>query len=273
MSPRTYRAVVAVALALLCVIVVTGAAVRLSGSGLGCADWPNCSRDRLLQFGNPNQTIEQGNRLFTGLVSVSVVAAVLGSLRRRPYRRDLVWWSVGLVAGVIGQIVLGGITVLVDLNPIAVAGHFVLSMLLVTDAVILLWRSGQDVGGRRPLVGRTDVALSRLAVVGAAALMVSGPAATGTGPHAGDAAAPRFGWFLPDVVRVHSVNMWIFLAVVVVLMVRLARQRAPGPIITRGSRLLWAVVAQGALGYTQYELGLPPWLVALHVAGPPPCWA
>ncbi len=267
LTASTYRVVVAVALGLLCTIVVTGAAVRLSGSGLGCADWPNCSNDALIRFGNPNQTIEQVNRLFTGLVSIAVVAAVLGSLRRRPYRRDLVWLSSGLVAGVVGQIVLGGITVLVDLNPIAVGGHFVLSMLLVTDAVVLLWRAGQAPGPRRPLVGRTDLALSRVAVVAASVLMLTGPAVTGTGPHAGDVEAHRFPWFLPDVVRVHSLNMWAFLIVLVVLMVRLARSHAPAAVIRRGSRLLLVVVAQGAIGYTQYELGIPPWLVALHIAG------
>ena len=266
-SPTTYRTIAAVALALLCTIVVTGAAVRLSGSGLGCSDWPNCTDERLVEFGDTNQTIEQVNRLFTGLVSLAVVAAVLGSLRRRPYRRDLVLLSWGLVAGVIGQIVLGGITVLVDLHPLAVSGHFVLSMVLVADAIVLLWRAGQPAGPRRPVVGRTDLLLSRAAVVLMACLMFTGPAVTGTGPHAGDAEAHRFGWFLPDVVRVHSINMWIFLAVVVVLLVRLARGRTPAAVLRRGYRLVLVVVAQGAIGYTQYELGIPPWLVALHILG------
>jgi cytochrome c oxidase assembly protein subunit 15 len=267
MSPPTYRVVAAIALALLCTIVVTGAAVRLSGSGLGCSDWPNCTDERLVEFGDPNQTIEQVNRLFTGLVSLAVVAAVLGSLRRRPYRRDLVWLSWGLVAGVIGQIVLGGITVLVDLHPLAVSGHFVLSMVLVADAVVLLWRAGQAPGPRRPVVGRTDLWLSRTAVALMTTLMFTGPAVTGTGPHAGDAEAHRFGWFLPDVVRIHSIDMWLFLAVVVVLLARLARGRTPADVLRRGYRLLVVIVAQGAIGYTQYELGIPPWLVGLHILG------
>jgi cytochrome c oxidase assembly protein subunit 15 len=266
-SPRTYRSIAAVALALLCTIVVTGAAVRLSGSGLGCSDWPNCTDDRLIEFGDPNQTIEQVNRLFTGLVSLAVIAAVLGSHRRRPYRRDLVRLSWGLVAGVVGQVVLGGITVLVDLHPLAVSGHFVLSMLLVADAVVLLWRAGQPDGPRRPVVGRTELVLSRVAVVLMSCLMLTGPAVTGTGPHAGDAEARRFGWFLPDVVRVHSIDMWLFLAVVVVLLVRLARGGAPRDVLRRGSALLVVIVAQGAIGYTQYELGIPAWLVALHIVG------
>jgi cytochrome c oxidase assembly protein subunit 15 len=267
LSARSYRTVVVVALALLCVIVVSGAAVRLTGSGLGCRDWPNCSSDQFIAAGDMNQAIEQVNRLFTGLVSVAVIAAVLGSLRRRPYRRDLVWWSVGLVAGVIGQIVLGGVTVLVGLNPIAVAGHFVLSMVLVADAVVLLWRSGQEPGPRSPVVGRTDLLISRCAVAGACLLMVTGPLVTGTGPHAGDVDAKRFPFFIPDVARVHGINMWVFLVLVVVLLVRLRRNGAAAAVQRRGYRLLVAIVAQGAIGYTQYELGIPAWLVAFHIAG------
>jgi len=266
-SPNSYRVVVAIALVLLSTIVVTGALVRLSGSGLGCSDWPNCTDQRLVQFGNPNQTIEQVNRLFTGLVSIAVIAAVLGSLRRRPYRRDLVWLSWGLVAGVLAQIVLGGITVLVHLHPIAVAGHFVVSMFLVGDAVVLLWRCGQPTGRREPVVERTDLLISRAAVAAMCALLLTGPAVTGSGPHAGDRSAQRFGWTLPDVTRVHSINMWIFLALVTVLLVRLARSGASGPVLARGSRLLVAIVVQGGIGYLQYELGIPTWLVTLHIAG------
>jgi cytochrome c oxidase assembly protein subunit 15 len=97
--------------------------------------------------------------------------------------------------------------------------------------------------------------------------MFTGPIVTGSGPHAGDAKAERFGFFIPDVVRVHSINMWVFLAVVIVLLVRLARRGAPEDIQRRGRRLLAMIVAQGAIGYTQYELGIPEWLVLAHIAG------
>jgi cytochrome c oxidase assembly protein subunit 15 len=97
--------------------------------------------------------------------------------------------------------------------------------------------------------------------------MFTGPVVTGSGPHAGDAKAERFYFFIPDVVRIHSINMWIFLAVVVVLLFRLARQGTPADIMRRGRRLLAMIVVQGAIGYTQYELGIPEWLVALHIAG------
>jgi cytochrome c oxidase assembly protein subunit 15 len=266
-SPRTYRRVVAVALALLCIIVVSGAAVRLTGSGLGCEDWPNCTSGDFIKISNPNQAIEQINRLFTGLVSVGVIAAVLGALRRKPYRRDLVWWAVGLVLGVLGQIVLGGITVLVDLHPAAVAGHFVLSMVLVTDAVVLLRRSGQEEGPRRPLVSSTDLTLSRVACALLALGMVTGPVVTGAGPHAGDVKAPRFDAAIPDVVRIHSINMWCFLAVLVVLLVRLARSGAPADILRNGQVLVAVLLVQGGIGYAQYELGIPAWLVLLHIVG------
>ena len=143
-SPARYVQVCRVALALLCTIVVSGAAVRLTGSGLGCSDWPRCNDERFIDVSSVHGAIEQVNRLFTGLVSVAVIIAVLGALRRTPRRRDLVWLSWGLVAGVLGQIVLGGIVVLTDLNPVANQGHFLVSMFLVADAVILLNAAKRD---------------------------------------------------------------------------------------------------------------------------------
>src|SRR4051812_41102247 len=113
LRPGQERTVTAVSLAPLCVIGVTGAAVRLTGSGLGCDVWPNCSDAQLIAVSSTHAAIEQINRMITGVVAISVIVAVLGSLIRSPRRRDLTWLSVGLVAGVIGQIVLGGITVLV----------------------------------------------------------------------------------------------------------------------------------------------------------------
>jgi heme a synthase len=267
LTPAAYRRIVGIALFMLGAIVVTGAAVRLTGSGMGCSDWPNCTDARFIEASDANMAIEQVNRLFTGVVAISVIAAVLGSLRRRPYRRDLVLWSWGLVAGVIGQIVLGGITVLTHVHPLAVGSHFVLSQVLIANAVILLWRAGQEPGPRAPVVGRRDLQLSRAAVALAVLMMLTGPAVTGSGPHAGDESAQRFGWFIPDVVRVHSVNMWLFLGTLVVVLVRLGGRGAPAGVLRRGRMLLVAIVAQGAIGYTQYELGIPAWLVAFHVLG------
>lgn len=267
-SLATYRRVAVVALVLLCAIVVTGAAVRLTGSGLGCSDWPNCEPGQFIEIGDTNQAIEQVNRLFTGLVSLGVAAAVLGAIRLRPRRPDLVKLSLGLVAGVLAQIVLGGITVLVDLHPAAVAGHFLLSMILVVNATVLVWRAGGPAGPARSAVGSTDSRISWLAMAsGALVLAVTGPLVTGAGPHAGDGSAPRFGVAIPDAARIHSLSAWAFCALVVLLLVRLRRSGAPAPIQQRGLVLLAIIVAQGAIGYTQYNLGIPAWLVLAHIAG------
>ncbi len=266
------------ALVLLCAIVVTGAAVRLTGSGLGCSSWPNCEPGEFIEIGDPNQAIEQLNRLFTGAVSVGVAAAVLGATRLRRRRRDLLWLSLGLVAGVLGQIVLGGITVLVDLHPAAVAGHFFLSMILVSTATVLLWRSGVEDAGDTPRPSSTGgpTAATRvlswcMVAAGTVVLAVTGPLVTGSGPHAGDLESPRFGVAIADAARIHSLSAWAFCALVVTLSVTIARAS-----IGEGRRarlmksltvLLAVIVAQGAVGYLQYDRGIPAGLVMAHIVG------
>lgn len=267
-SPERYRAITVIALCVLTLITVTGASVRLTGSGMGCATWPRCTGEDFISFRDPNQAIEQGNRILSGLLGMGVaIAAVVGARRRRPYRRDLLWWSVALVAGVVGQMPLGGITVLTHLHPAAVASHFVLSMLLNAAAVVLVWKARHGTGPATPLVDRAGVIGSRIALGLGALLLISGPAVTGTGPNAGGLEARRFGFFIPDVVRVHGINLWLFLAVVVVLLVHLARSGAPAAVMRRGTRLLVAIVAQGSIGYVQYWMGIPPWLVIAHIVG------
>jgi cytochrome c oxidase assembly protein subunit 15 len=275
LSPSVYRRIVLAALVLLGTIVVTGAAVRLSGSGLGCSSWPNCEPEEFIAVGDPNQAIEQVNRLFTGLVSVAVIAAVLGAMRRVPYRRDLVWLAWGLVAGVIGQILLGGVTVLSHLHPVAVAGHFVLSQVLVVDATVLLWRAGSperstpDTAAARPAGPRVRRAGWAAMVLGAVVVAVSGPVLSGAGPHAGDDwdAVRRFQLPIPDAARIHSLSAWAFLAAVVLTTTAMAREGTTAAQMRRAQWLLAVIVAQGALGYLQYARGIPAVLVALHVLG------
>src|SRR5690606_15057928 len=140
-------------LVLLVTIVVTGAGVRLTGSGMGCTDWPRCTETTFTPSSDLHSKIEFANRTVTGLVSAAVAAAVLGSLRLRPRRRDLAKLSLGLVAGVIGQIVLGGLVVLTHLNPWLVQGHFVLSMVLIANALVLRHRAARPAEHRpRPAV-------------------------------------------------------------------------------------------------------------------------
>lgn len=270
LSPAAYRRVTVVAAVLVGVIIITGAAVRLTGSGLGCPSWPNCSPGRLTPHTatSYHAMVEFVNRTFTGAVSIGVIAAVLGSLLRDPRRRDLTWLSLGLVGGVIAQIVLGGITVLTDLNPFAVMGHFVLSMLLLADALVLVHRAGRPDGATSRSVG--SPAEQRSAIVQfvlACVVVVTGAVVTNAGPHAGDTSAKRFDVQLTDVARIHSASA-ILLLVSILTIVFVVGRHGLSPSRRRGlTALLIVVVAQMGVGYTQYFTGVPPLLVAVHVLG------
>jgi cytochrome c oxidase assembly protein subunit 15 len=275
-SPRLYRVVTLVAALSTAFIILTGAAVRLTGSGLGCPTWPRCDSSHLVRVTatDMHQNVEQINRLITGLVSVAVILAVLGSLRRTPRRRDLVRLSLALVGGVVAQIVLGGITVLTDLNPFAVQGHFVLSMALLTAAVVLHHRAGEADAPRRPNVSpalrRWVVAL----VVATAVAITLGTVVTGSGPHGGDERAHRFDLAVRTAARFHSIAVILTVALALWL-VRLAfRRRAEGGAVLVGPLTAWCWVAvlQGIVGYTQYFEGVPALLVFVHVLGAVLLW-
>lgn len=282
LSPAAYRRITLVALWSLVAIVVTGAAVRLTGSGLGCSTWPGCEPGELVPHGasSHHAWVEFGNRLITGLVSVAVVLAVLGSLRREgPRRRDLVWLSWGLVAGVVGQILLGALVVTLHVHPIVVQGHFVVSAVLVADAVVLHHRAsrpdGPDGGpeGTTPVVGPVGLRLARVAVAMAALVILAGTLVTGAGPHAGDLDAERLDVAVRSVAMLHSGLTWVFLAVVVALVLRMRREMAGAGAMERGTALLAVLVLQGGLGYLQYLTGVPELLVGLHVLGAMLVWA
>lgn len=270
LSPAAYRRVTVVAAVLVAVIIVTGAAVRLTGSGLGCPSWPNCSPGRLTPHSatSYHAMVEFVNRTFTGAVSIGVIAAVLGSLLRDPRRRDLTWLSVGLVGGVIAQIVLGGITVLTDLNPFAVMGHFVLSMLLLADALVLVHRAGIPDGATTRPVGTTmERRTGVLQFVLACAVVITGSVVTNAGPHAGDLKAHRFDVQLTDIARIHSATA-ILLLLSILTIVFVVGRRGLSASRRRGlTALLLVVLAQMAVGYTQYFTGVPALLVAVHVLG------
>ncbi|HEV2810080.1 MAG TPA: COX15/CtaA family protein [Acidimicrobiales bacterium] len=273
-SPARYRRITLFAVVALAFIVLTGAAVRLTGSGLGCTDWPTCEQGRLApgEITDAPAMIEFVNRLITGLVSVAVILAVAGAARRIPRRRDLVWLAAGLVAGVLGQIVLGGLVVLFELSPRLVMGHFLVSMLILWNAVVLHHRAGRPGGPVTPLVGRSLVQLARCIFVVGALVIFTGTVVTASGPHAGDTQATRLGLDVPDVARVHG--LWVVLLVVLtlVLTVGSARQAAPSS-VQRAARLLVVVLAaQAAIGYTQYFTGVPVVLVGFHILGAIGVW-
>ncbi len=272
LTPKAYHRITLVALILLGVIVVSGAAVRLTGSGLGCSDWPTCQANRLVAPLQLHPMVEFVNRVFTGLVSIIVIVAVLGSVLRQPRRADLVWLSAGLVAGVIGQIVLGGITVLTDLNPLAVQGHFVLSMAIVLDAAVLHQRAGEAPGPYRPTVAPALRRASLALVALAAAVLVTGTVVTGTGPHGGDERAHRFPFDITDVARVHGITVMVLLATTLWVVYRARRLGAWAVLDARLTLLVWLIVVQGAIGYTQYFAGVPSLLVLCHVIGAVSVW-
>ena len=273
-SPERYRLITVVALGLLIAIVITGAAVRLTGSGLGCDDWPNCNDEQLIDVSSGHAAVEQVNRLFTGLVAVAVMAAVLGSLWRTPRRRDLTWLSLGLVAGVLGQIVLGGITVLVDLHPVAVQSHLLLSMVLVATAVTLVRRAGEpDDAKRGTLVSSRTHWLIRALAAATAVAIITGTVVTGAGPHAGDEEARRFSVDIADAARVHGVTVMI--ALVLALAIVAVTRRTPDAPIVNGPLTSWLFVGllQAGVGYMQYFNEVPALLVGIHVAGATALWS
>src|SRR4029453_18232685 len=227
LSPAQYRRVTVVAAALLAAIIVTGSAVRLTGSGLGCPDWPNCEPGRLTPYGanDFHAMVEFVNRTVTGLVSLAVVVAVLGSIVRAPRRTDLVLLSLGLVVGVVVQIVLGKLVVEKLLSPPWVMSHFLVSMVLLANALVLCRRAAQpDVGFSHrpvPLVPPPVVWMSRVLVAAASVVVVTVTVVTGSGPHSGDVPgtaqrATRLDLFIPDVARVHGTSAMVLLALVLV---------------------------------------------------------
>jgi heme a synthase len=272
-SPVAYRRITFAAVVALGVIIVTGAGVRLTGSGMGCPTWPSCETGSLAPRGATGYHgwIEYANRLFTGVVSVAVILAVLGSIVRVPRRRDLTRWAVGLVVGVIAQAVLGGIVVLFHVAPVAVMGHYLLSAVLVWNAVVLHHRAGEAPGDRRPRAEPSLLRIGTWLVVAAGAVLVTGTLVTGAGPHGGDEAADRLPFAVSSVVRLHGAAVWIFLAVALVAW-GMARRARDGELTGRANVLLGCIVAQGTIGYVQYFSGVPELLVGAHVLGSVVVW-
>lgn len=273
-TPATYRTITVGALVALGAIVVSGAAVRLTGSGMGCPTWPTCEDGSLVPRGatGANGWIEFVNRTFTGAVSVAVALAVLGSRRRRPARPDLTRWSWGLVAGVFAQALLGGLVVALDVTPVAVAGHYLLSAVLVANAVVLHHKASEPEGLRRPRATPELLQRSRALVGLATLVLVTGTLVTGSGPHSGDEAADRLPFAVVTVARVHSVTVWAFLAVVLLVLRQATKGDAASDTVGRGRLLVGAIVGQGTLGYVQYAAGVPELLVGAHVLGSMLVW-
>ncbi|KRD45466.1 cytochrome oxidase assembly protein [Cellulomonas sp. Root930] len=254
------------------VIIVTGGAVRLTASGLGCSTWPQCEpgqfTPQLHSATSFHPYVEFGNRTVSVLlVAVAAVVAVLVVLdRRRPwsYRR------LGLVpvVGVLIQAVIGGITVLVDLHPAIVGGHLLISMALVAFSAWLVVRTREGDGPAVPLVDRTTTLVVRVLVALTAVVLVLGVVVTGAGPHSGDdEVGYRFDVDPWTMSKLHAASVWAFVAVLVVVLVLLRRRGVTGRPWSTGLVLLGVTLAQGAIGYVQLFTGLPIALVNLHMLG------
>jgi heme a synthase len=255
------------------VIVGTGGAVRLTGSGLGCSTWPLCEPGEFTpsfhEATSLHPFIEFGNRTLTGVLGVIaiVVAVLVWSARDRStsYR------VLGLVPlfGVVFQAVLGGITVLVDLHPAVVGSHLLISMVLIAASAVLLDRSREGDGAPVPLVSARTRIVSWVLMVALVPVLVLGVVVTGAGPHSGDSEVGyRFAVDPAHITQFHSASVWVFTALLVTLLVMVYRT---SPRVDRARQavvlLLVVTLAQGLIGYVQYFTGLPEVLVAAHMIG------
>ena len=274
-TPTSLRRLALAALVANVIIMSTGEAVRLSKSGLGCPDWPNCTSKSLAAASTAGQTtlntwIEFGNRLLNfPLVAIAGLVFIAACCYRPPgsarRRRDLIWLAAALPAGVMAQAVVGGITVLTKLNPGWVAAHFMLSTAIVAAAVVLHIRVQEGDGPARPTV-RRDLRIIGATLVGAVALtFAAGTVVTGTGKLAGNAAAQRFHLPFVGVTQFHADIGWVIAALSFALLIGLPLSGAPRRAVRRIYLMAGLTLAQGAIGYAQYFSGLPAGLVWVHV--------
>ena len=285
-SSRTARGIYIANLVGQSAIVVTGAVVRLTGSGLGCPTWPECVEGSYTptarQAESWHKYVEFGNRLLTFVLVALAIAAVVAAIwdartRRRAgiARRPVILVLASIpILGTVAQAVLGGITVLTGLHPASVSAHFLLTMAIIAGTVALVVRSGDP--GDRPvvfLVPRPVLVLSWL-LVGVSALVVFlGVIVTGSGPHSGDANSEnRFSIDPRTISWLHADVVLLFLGLVIGLIIALALIPAPPQARRRAWNLLGVALAQGVLGYTQYFAGLPVALVTIHATGAALVW-
>lgn len=276
LSAETYEKIALGALVAQVMVVLTGAAVRLTGSGLGCPSWPKCTRTSLQPQLNSYALIEFGNRVLIFFVSAAALAALVGALLRRPAerRRDLLLLSGLLPIGIIGQAVIGGESVLHNLAPGWVMSHYWLSMVILVAAFALWWRSRfepEEIG--RPGGDRATVVAVRLVSALAVFVILLGSAATAAGPHAGASGTgqlvQRLNFWGGDTVRrlIHFHGYLVTVMALATLATWWAARRRGTPELERTLKLVCLLLAaQGVIGIAQYSLALPSELVWVHVA-------
>jgi cytochrome c oxidase assembly protein subunit 15 len=278
-SARAYAYVAMTALAILVVIVFSGAAVRTTGSGLGCPDWPDC-RGSFIPEADRHAWIEYSNRLLSSVVGLICIAAGVLALRLRPRRPELVRPGLVLALGVLAQGALGAASVLLHLHWPVVIGHYLLSLGLLTAAVLLVWRLGTAPGAPRPATDRLTVLGTRALVAYGGLIILLGTLATAAGPHAGGAGTgdvvERLRLWGPDtlvrLIKIHG-HLAAAMGVAAIVMWLLARRRRASPELRRsltGVCLLMGL--QGAIGLWQYHTHLPAEIVWIHASLPAVLW-
>ncbi len=270
-GPDTYRRLTYRALFVISLVVATGAAVRLSGSGLGCPTWPKCF-GKVYPPLESHSLIEFGNRVLSAIIGVGTLATAVLAFRRRPFRRDLAILAVLLPLGIVGQAVLGGYTVRAKLAPGFVMAHFYLSVIILIPAVALAWRATHEPGSRPRANDRAVVWAVRGLGPLAALTLFAGTIATASGPHSGAAVGQHVKRLhfdgastLSFAVHMHATVALVFgLAVAGVWLLKRSRS---GPLGSRDPLTVLGllVAAQGAVGAIQYELAIPSELVEVHV--------
>ena len=255
------------------VLIVSGGAVRLTASGLGCPTWPQCTAGSLVNTPEMgiHGIIEFGNRTLTFVLAAIAATMLVMLWNLRKERKDLFWLAFSLLASIPAQAVIGGITVLTHLNPWVVSLHFLVSAALVVFSMLLVNRTYGRTGiTSLPFVvdpGKTVRQLSALAAVCVYVAVIFGTMVTGSGPHAGDANAPRNLLNPYLITRVHVVPVYILVATTAFLIFLLWRRGRRDSLRTAALYMAVAVVFQGVIGYIQYFNGLPSFVVGLHMLG------
>ena len=265
MSNRAFQRLAAAPVVLYALLVVTGGAVRLTGSGLGCPDWPSCYQNKLTAAASFHPLIEFGNRLITVGVSLISIVVFVAALSLRPKRSELRWLAFGLIIGLVAQIVLGGLVVLFTLNPYLVALHFVLTLVVLADAILLYSFAGREPSPLAKTVSVEVLWFTRLQLAVLGVLICAGTLVTGAGPHAGGPGAKRIPIAFRDVAEMHSTIALFLIGLTLGGLFVLHLGKAPPGIQRQARAVLELYAVQGALGYLQYSLHDAPLVVEFHL--------
>ncbi|MBA3265337.1 MAG: heme A synthase [Nocardioidaceae bacterium] len=271
-SPITHRTLRRLAVASLVAnvaIVVTGGAVRLTSSGLGCPTWPRCTDESFVVQGELgwHGALEFGNRMLTGLLAVVAFATWVAAMRYRPRRSSLRWLATGLAVGVPAQALIGGVTVLTGLNPWTVSLHLLLSLAMIGLAVLFIRRVDEADEPSRPTVPHAVRVLAQLTFGVCWLVLYVGTVLTGAGPHAGDAEAPRNGLRPALVSQIHADLVFLLVGLTIATVLSFKAVGAPQRAQRAATWLLVLEVAQGVVGFVQYFTDLPVLLVGAHLLG------